>query len=180
MDALRFLRTDFSLQEFLMVTETGKSRTYNNGVDISNPERFSGGRLRPAPDSESHALHDIGCRPTPWLRDWRWRLSRLWRYSTGKILLREIGKIPARMRAIHQKKYLRLGTPLAEAPIGYGTESFDRSYTFQRDCSSCIQQLQEADRWASDLDLEMAAKAFQRGAEWGFHNACTRKNSADL
>ena len=138
------------------------------------------GRPRQLPDSESHALRRTGFLPISSLQDWRWRFGRLRRYSTGRIWLREIRKMPARIGAIHRKKYLRLGTPLTEVPSDYGTASFDRSYTFQRDCTSCIQQLQAECGWASDLDLEMVAQAFQRGAEWGLRNACNQKTSADL
>jgi hypothetical protein len=131
-------------------------------------------------DCESRGLRRTEYFPIWWLK-WRfWILAQLWQHSTGRILAREIGKIPRRMKAILQKKYPGSGIPLAEAPSGYEKESWDWKYTFQRDCTSCIQQQQAEYNWASALDREMVSKAFQRGAEWGLRNACSQKSSAGL
>lgn len=144
--------------------------------------RFSAGYTghpQVSPDSLWGGLRNSVCRPISLFRGWRSSLRRKWNRSTARKTAQEICRIPARILAVHRNKNLALGIPLPEGPLDHGLGHSDWSYTFQRDCSSCIERLQAENAWAGDLDLEMAARSFQRGAAWGLRNSGNEKHSVD-
>jgi hypothetical protein len=56
-------------------------------------------------------------------------------------------------------------------------ESFCLENSFLRVCTQNMQLLQTQHDWCGVLEVQMAAQAFQRGAQWASGNSCIRKRN---
>jgi hypothetical protein len=101
-------------------------------------------------------------------------LRQTGRESLPRIVGHEIYSFFRRIRAILNIPSLQYGPEIPRGMLEDKTESFDQENTFQRACTEGISQLSNANHWATCLDLQMAAKAFQLGALWAHRNACKR------
>jgi hypothetical protein len=123
-------------------------------------EKKSGARLGTAIPSSPIAP----CLLAPW-----------WQSSALRILAEEICNFPRRILAIRRRPHLRFGYTLPTYPTFDGRESQGQGYKFALACNADIQRLRQDNPWAGRLDLEMAAEAYQAGADWAIHNICSCK-----
>ena len=101
------------------------------------------------------------------------------RESLPRIVVHEICSLLRRIQAILNTPSLQYGPEIPRGMREDNTESFDQENTFQRACTEGISQLSNANHWATRLDLQMAARAFQLGALWADRNACKRTGNGE-
>lgn len=114
---------------------------------------------------------------------WQLRLARLrirWGNSLVTTILAELGSLPLRILAILREPELRLGYHLPLSLEGQSTKILYPPNKFLLACNRDILQLNAEHPWAGVLDLTLAARAFQRGAQWGVSTNSGRHSTTDL
>jgi hypothetical protein len=106
-------------------------------------------------------------------------LRQTWRESRLRIVVHEIYSLPRRIRAILNTPSLWRGVEISHGMLADGTETFHQENTFQRACNENISRQQSENHWAGHLDLQMAARAFQQGAQWAYRNFCNRTRNGE-
>jgi hypothetical protein len=143
--------------------ESGKRHT-NGNYPLNASGRSS--HLPGAPeDSESIPLRPDGC---PYSKGpvWKWWLQKgqnpvlgWWQHSYARKLAQEICKFPGRILATLQRpSHFRHCVP--PAPRNLAARNYSSS------CILDIESLRAEYPWAGDLDLQMAARAYQLGCQF--------------
>ena len=105
-------------------------------------------------------------------------LRHRWEYSLARIVLEEFYRFPLRILAILRTSEMLPGE--VRLPHGPQDQSLETLYpvsSFLLACSEDIQRLQTANPWSGPLEAQIAAQAFQLGAQWGVSNGTERRNA---
>jgi hypothetical protein len=129
--------------------------------------------------SPSNVQRDSVNRRTSKMRSRLISLRQSWRWSLPRIVVHEIYSLPCRISAILAAPSLRYGPEIPRGMLDRSKESFDRENRFQLSCIESMEQLQSENRWAGYLEMQMAAKSFQRGALWAYRNFCSETEKCE-
>ena len=93
------------------------------------------------------------------------------------IVLAECCKFPRRILAIVQTPGVGLGVRVPLSLWEHSSVNLYPANSFLLACSEHIQGLQTEAPWCGHLEAQLAARAFQAGAQWGASNGSGTSNA---
>ena len=95
-------------------------------------------------------------------------LRGVWRCSTFRLVVCEIGKLPYRIAAILGDSYLRYGPAVPDDPRQNGQMSLRQESKFLFASTDDIKRLSLKHPWMGPLDQQLAGEAYRAGAALAF------------
>jgi hypothetical protein len=116
---------------------------------------------------------------------WRVRFFSVrhqWVYSSVRQVAIELCKCPLRIFAILRTPEMGFGPTIPPSQSGQRQPNLYPPSKFALACIEGIQELRHANPWMGNLELQMAAQAFQLGARWAqsTEGPDSEKRSADI
>lgn len=104
-------------------------------------------------------------------------LCQWWGYSRMRLVVWQLRQLPSRIQSILKSPDLRFGWTLPTCSSDRNLVRLGVPSSYQQNCMTGIQRLMTEHSWIGELEAQMAAQAFQYGAEWALSNSGNGKGN---